>query len=94
MVDRDHSDHISRLSNKELQSLHKSLISLKETVDRMDAATKSGESIQVEGPFGTVVNVTNGNLGWRPDLGPVYRSLDRVYEEMIERELLRDDTEE
>lgn len=90
MADRDHPDHISRLSDDDLQSLFNSLTGLHDIADKMSKTAKPGESIEVEGPYGTKLQVTGGQIGWKPDLSPVDKALDRVYEEMLERELLRE----
>lgn len=83
MADRDHSDHISRLSDSDLESLYKSLIALKET-----DMTVHGSSMSVDMPNGLSLGLDVS--GWKPDLKPVDKALDRVNEEIIERELLRE----
>lgn len=91
MADRDHPDHISKLTNEELAKLHKSLSDMQTIAENMNKNAKPGESIEVEGPYGTRLQVAGGQLGWKPDLSPVEKALDRVHEEMLERELLREE---
>lgn len=90
VVDRDHLDHISRLTDDELAKLHKSLSDMQVIAENMSKIAKPGESIEVEGLYGTRLQVAGGQIGWKPDLSPVEKALNRVHEEMLERELLRE----
>ncbi len=88
MIDRDHSDHISKLSDSDLESLYKSLTGLKSIADTFNEGVKAGSKINIEG-LEFQVNVSD--IGWIPDLTPVEKALRQVHEEIIERELLRDE---
>ena len=90
MSDRDHSDHISKLSDSDLESLYHSLTSMRGMAETMDKGIKIDESVSVDGPFGTTIQVTGGNIRWIPDLSPVEKALHSVHCEMLERELLRE----